>query len=62
MTDSSSDFGSGASRAAEHPHTLEVIESDGEYTFVPRDADAGERLTRWITVGSDDVVDLDVWR
>lgn len=62
MTDSSRGFGAGTSRAAEHPHTLEVIESGGECTFVPRDADDGERLTRWITVESNGVVDLAAWR
>ncbi|WP_181690834.1 hypothetical protein [Natronomonas sp. LN261] len=67
MTDSPSGFGSKRSRPAGHPYTLEVVPSDpagpgGEYTFLPRDADEGERLTQWITADSDAVVELRTWR
>jgi len=62
MTDSSGGFEAGSSRTADHPHALDVIESDGEYTFVPRDVDDGKRCTEWITAGSDDVVDLAAWQ
>ena len=62
MADPSSGFEAGSNRAAEHPYTFEVIEGDGECTFVPHDADEGERRTRWITAGSDDVVDLAAWQ
>lgn len=49
------------------PHVLEVLGSDASecpetYTFVPRDADAAERQTTWLTADRDTVVDLDEWR
>jgi len=66
MTDSSNGFEPEPSRSTSHPYTLEVISSEsdtsGEYTFVPRNADGGERLTRWITAAADDVVELRAWR
>ena len=62
MTDPSSGFGAGSNRAAEHPYTFEVIESDGEYTFVPHDADDNQRRTQWITVGDSGVIDLAAWQ
>lgn len=67
MTDTSSEFGPGRDRAASHPHVLEVLpqnldESDGTYTFVPRDATDDERVTQWITADSDAVLDLAEWR
>lgn len=65
MTDTSNGFEPERSRSTSHPHTLEVIANDtgpGEYTFVPRNADDGERLTRWISADADDVVELRAWR
>jgi len=67
MTDTSSEFGSRRDRAASHPHVLEVLprnldESDGTYTFVPRDVTDDERMTHWITADRDDVLDLSEWR
>ncbi|MFQ3285145.1 MAG: hypothetical protein ACI9TI_002504 [Natronomonas sp.] len=64
MTDSSSGFDPTPSGSTEHPHTLEVITGgpDGEYTFVPRDADAERRRTQWLTADADDVIDLRAWR
>lgn len=44
---------------------LEVVgsgEANGEYTFVPRDADENERLTAWMTVPAYMVVPLDQYR
>lgn len=67
MTDTSSGFGSSRDRATSHPHVLDVLprsdgDPNGEYTFVPRDATDEERMTRWITADSDDVLELSEWR
>jgi hypothetical protein len=56
--DSSSEF---------QPQPLEVLGSDASerpdaYTFVPRDADAAERQTTWLTADRDSVVGLEAWR
>lgn len=66
MTDMSSSQASGTDEAM-RPHTLEAIPADaddacGEYTFVPRDAEGDERLTRWLTAEEDAIVDLSEWR
>ncbi|MFT4884413.1 MAG: hypothetical protein ACI8U4_001929 [Natronomonas sp.] len=50
-----------------HPRVLEVLGSDPSdtpetYTFVPRDADAEERKTTWLTADRDSVVDLESWQ
>ncbi|WP_336134439.1 DUF7511 domain-containing protein [Natronomonas amylolytica] len=50
-----------------HPRVLEVLGNDGSgtpetYTFVPRDADAAERQTTWLTADRDSVVDLEEWQ
>lgn len=53
------------STSEERPRVLERIPSDEdgeEYTFVPRDADSEERLTRWITADSETLLDLIEWR
>lgn len=65
MTDGSSGFE--RDDAARHPHTFEVLESDpddpeSEYTFVPRGSDERERLTAWITVDDEGIVELSAWR
>jgi hypothetical protein len=49
------------------PQVLDVLGSDASenpdaYTFVPRDADAAERQTTWLTADRDSVVDLGAWR
>ncbi|MFT4885265.1 MAG: hypothetical protein ACI8U4_002787 [Natronomonas sp.] len=49
------------------PRVLDVLGDDASgcpetYTFVPRDADAAERQTTWITADRDTVVDLGEWR
>jgi hypothetical protein len=49
------------------PQALEVLGSDASenpaaYTFVPRDANAAERQTTWLTADRDSVVDLDAWQ
>jgi hypothetical protein len=49
------------------PQVLDVLGSDTSenpeaYTFVPRDADAAERQTTWLTADRDSVVDLDAWQ
>ncbi|QLD86100.1 hypothetical protein HWV23_10295 [Natronomonas halophila] len=49
------------------PQTLEVLGSDASgrpeaYTFVPRDADAAERQTTWLTADRASVVDLEAWQ
>ena len=63
MTDTSSGFDPATGGSTGHPHALEVLDdADGEYTFVPRDADADERRTRWLTADADAVVDLRAWR
>ncbi|CCQ37909.1 uncharacterized protein Nmlp_3796 [Natronomonas moolapensis 8.8.11] len=63
MTDTAGGFDPTPGDSAEHPHTLEVIDDDGdEYTFVPRGADADERRTQWLTADADAVIDLRAWR
>jgi hypothetical protein len=67
MTDSTSGFGSKRGRASGHPYTLEVLPSDpddpnGEYTFVPQNADGDERLTQWISADRGVIVELSAWR
>lgn len=66
MTDTPDGFESKRRTPIDHPYTLETIPSDDdapdEYTFVPRDAGDGDRLTEWITVERDAVVDLGAWR
>lgn len=66
MTDT---FGRGGrnSPAEFQPRVLEVLGSDASgcsdtYTFVPRDADATERQTTWLTADRDSVIDLEAWR
>lgn len=65
MTDGSS--GVKRSGAARHPYTFEVLESDSddpesEYTLVPCGSDERERLTAWITVDDEGIVELSAWR
>lgn len=65
MTNTSSGFGTRNGRSADHPYTLDVLPSNADadqYTFVPRDADDDERLTKWITADEDGIVELSAWR
>jgi len=65
MTDTPERFDSKRRTPVDHPHTLEALPSDAdapaEYTFVPRGAE-DDRLTEWMTVDRDAVVDLGAWR
>jgi len=66
MSDTSGGLGA-RSTAGDHPYVLEALPSDpddpdGRYTFVPRDADGDERLTRWITADRGDLLELTEWR
>lgn len=48
------------------PHSLEVLPRDegtrDEYTLVPRNVEGIDRMTRWITVDADGLLDLAAWR
>jgi hypothetical protein len=66
MSDTSGGLGA-RSTADDHPYVLEALPSDpddpdGRCTFVPRDADGDECLTRWITADRGDVLELTEWR
>ncbi len=41
---------------------LELLVDDGEVTLVPADLDGPERMTTWLTVSQEDVVELADWR
>ncbi|MFC3957047.1 DUF7511 domain-containing protein [Halovivax cerinus] len=39
-----------------------LTDEEGRWTIVPIDAEGDERLTQWITVDADALVDVDDWR